>query len=140
MADLKTRPQAGDPKAFLAAVPDPERRADALAMLELMAAITGQEPQLWGPSIVGFGTYRYHYESGREGDWFPVGFSPRKRDLTLYLLQGFPERAELLERLGPHREGKSCVYIRRLADVDPAVLRALIAGAYNAAGSSTRQC
>lgn len=140
MAELKTRPHAGDPQTFLELVPDPERRADSLAMLELMAEITGQEPQLWGPSIVGFGTYRYHYASGREGDWFPVGFSPRKRELTLYLLQGFPERAGLLARLGPHREGKSCVYIRRLADVDPAVLRALIAGAYNAAGSSTRQC
>ena len=140
MAELKTRPQAGDPQAFLESVPDPERRADALAMLALMTEVTGQPPQLWGPSIVGFGTYRYHYESGREGDWFPVGFSPRKRELTLYLLQDFARRGVLLGRLGPHREGKSCVYIRRLSEVDPAVLRQLIEEAYAAAGPTTRQC
>src|SRR5688572_807272 len=107
---------------FLGAVPDPQRRADAEEVCELMREVTGHEPAMWGPSIVGFGQYRYRYASGREGVWPAVGLSPRKQALTLYISEGFDEYAELMARLGPHTIGKSCLYIKRLSDVDTDVL------------------
>lgn len=111
---------------FLGMVPDPKRRADAEEVCDLMREITGLEPAMWGPSIVGFGQYHYRYASGREGDWPAVSFSPRKQNLTLYISDGYDQYAELLARLGPHSTGRSCLYIKRLSDVDTDVLRALI--------------
>lgn len=111
---------------FLGTVPDPQRQADAEEVCELMREVTGLEPAMWGASIVGFGQYSYRYASGREGVWPAVGLSPRKQALTLYVSEGYDRYAELLARLGPHTTGKSCLYIKRLADIDTDVLRALI--------------
>ncbi len=115
---------------FLDAVADPKRRADAAAACALITAETGAEPAMWGSSIVGFGTYHYRYASGREGDWPPVGLSPRKAALTLYLATGFAGAEDLLARLGPHTVGKSCLYLKRLSDVDEPVLRELVGTAF----------
>lgn len=122
---LKTRPGRGSVDAFLAQQ-DPARRADCDAVVALMREATGCEPVLWGPSIVGFDTYTYRYESGREGDWLIVGFSPRKQALTLYIMPGFDAYEALLARLGKFSTGKSCLYLKRLADVDMDVLRELV--------------
>lgn len=111
---------------FLGAVPDRRRREDAEEVCELMRDVTGQEPAMWGPGIVGFGRYHYRYASGREGDWPAVALSPRKQALTLYLSDGYDRYAELLARLGPHTTGRSCLYIKRLSDVDLDVLRTLV--------------
>ena len=92
----------------------------------MMKKATKAQPKMWGPSIVGFGDYRYKYESGREGDWFRAGFSPRKNALTLYVMSGFPKHAELMSKLGKHKTGKGCLYIKQLADVDMRVLEQLI--------------
>ncbi len=120
-------PTSADVDAFLAAVPDEKRRADAYAMLELMRSVTGQPPLMWGPSIVGFGSYHYRYESGRTGDAPLAAFSPRKANLVVYLVGGFEDRyPKLLEQLGPHKTGKACLYLKRLTDVDLDVLRQLI--------------
>lgn len=126
MSDLKTRPTGESVTSFLQDVEDERRRADAFAVLEMMRRITGEEPEMWGPSIVGFGSYHYEYESGRAGDWFETGFSPRKTALTLYIMSGFREHDELMARLGKHKTGKSCLYIKRLEDVDLQVLEELI--------------
>lgn len=125
-AELKTRPTAASVEAFLAAVKDEGRRRDARTLLELMRRITGEPPSMWGPSIVGFGRYHYRYESGREGDMPVAGFSPRAQALTLYVMGGLSSHTELLARLGPHTHGKGCLYVKRLADVDLAVLERLI--------------
>ena len=111
---------------FIAAVPDAAKRADATALLALMQRITGEPPVMWGPSIVGFGSYHYRYDSGREGDSPIVGFSPRKTSLVLYIVTGFSGAEALLGKLGTHSIGKSCLYIKRLADVDMATLETLI--------------
>jgi hypothetical protein len=132
MAELKTRPTAVSVNGFLASIPDEERRRDARALTALMRKATKASPRMWGPSIVGFGTYRYEYASGRQGDWFIVGFSPRARNLTLYLMTGFPGKAALLTRLGRCKTSRSCLYIRSLADVDVKVLSKLITGAVKA--------
>lgn len=126
MAELKTRENDGDVVAFLSDVANERRRTDALALLEIVREVTGWEPVMWGTSIVGFGRYHYRYESGREGDWPIVGFSPRKSSLVLYIMSGFAEYDELLGRLGKHKTGKSCLYVNKLADVDLDVLRELI--------------
>jgi uncharacterized protein DUF1801 len=123
MAELKTKPTQASVEAFLDAVPDPQKRADAKAVCALMARLSGEPPAMWGPSIVGFGRYRYKYDSGHEGEMARIGFSPRARELVLYL---FPRHQALMERLGRYRTGKSCLYIKRLADVDEAVLEALV--------------
>src|SRR3569623_2474328 len=112
MAESKTRPQAAGVAGFLAGGADPRRRADAQAVGALMAEVTGAEPVMWGSSSGGFGTYHYRYASGREGDWPPVGLSPRKAALTLYLSTGVDGAGELLGRLGPHEVGKSCLYLK----------------------------
>ncbi|PSK66937.1 hypothetical protein B0E53_01099 [Micromonospora sp. MH33] len=112
---------------FLAAVPDDRRRADAERLCALLGDITGEPPVMWGPSIVGFGSYRYTYESGRTGDWPLVGFSPRKQQLVVYLVGGFEERyPSVLARLGPHKTGKGCLYLKRLDDIDESALRELV--------------
>lgn len=111
---------------FLDGVSDERRRHDCDAIVELMSKITKSEPKMWGASIIGFGTRRYKYDSGREIDWMIVGFSPRKQDLTLYLPTGFPDREELLSKLGKHKSGKGCLYIKALDDVHLPTLRKLI--------------
>jgi hypothetical protein len=127
MADLKTQPSDASVDQFIQAVPDEQRRQDAVALLALMQCITQQEPQLWGGTMVGFGRYHYTYASGRSGTWFVTGFAPRKRETTVYIMPGFEPYAALLEQLGQHRLGKSCLYIKRLSDVDRQVLETLIA-------------
>lgn len=127
MSDLKTTRHDGDVIAFIESVDNERRKRDSFVVLELMRDVTGQEPEMWGPAIVGFDSYRYKYESGREGEWFRVGFSPRKQNLTLYIMPGFEQYAGLLDRLGKHKIGKSCLYINKLDDVDLDVLRELIA-------------
>jgi hypothetical protein len=123
----KTRPHAGDVRAFIDAIENDVRRRDALTSLELFAEVTGEEPRMWGPSIVGYGSYHYRYASGREGDWMLTGFSPRKQSMTLYIMPGFDAYETLLGRLGKHRTGKSCLYVNRFEDIDLDVLRELIA-------------
>ena len=122
----KTLPTKADVQAFLDRVEGDERRADCRALAKLMARITDEKPVLWGPSIVGFGSYHYRYESGFEGDCPRAAFAPRKGDLTVYLMPGFDRHADLLKKLGKHKTGKSCLYINKLADVDESVLRALM--------------
>ena len=128
MAELKTRRNDGDVAAFVAGIPDDRKRRDAAQLVELMGRVTGCQAEMWGTSIVGFGQRHYTYASGREGDWFTIGFSPRKANLTLYTYGGFDddETAALLQRLGPHSTGKGCLYVKRLADVDPEVLERLL--------------
>lgn len=112
---------------FLAAVPDERRRADAERLCAILREVTGEPAVMWGPSIVGFGSYRYSYESGRTGDWPLVGFSPRKQQLVVYLVGGFEQRhASVLAQLGPHKTGKGCLYLKRLDDVNESALRELI--------------
>ena len=112
---------------FLAQVPDDRRREDARRLCAMMREITGEPPVMWGSSIVGFGTYHYRYASGHEGDSALAGFSPRRQHLVIYLVGEFADRHHAaLARLGPHKTGKGCLYIRRLADVDPGALRELI--------------
>ena len=130
MADNKTQKTGASVDGFLAAVEHPRRREDGRALLRMMREVTGLEPEMWGASIVGFGDYHYRYESGREGDFFLVGFSPRKQSLSLYLPAGFPEYDALLAALGKHRKGASCLYVNKLADIDLAILRKLIAGSF----------
>jgi len=126
MAELKTRENDGDVLAFLNAVPDEGKRADARRVMAIMREVTGEEPRLWGDNIVGYGHYHYKYASGREGDWFLTGFSPRKANLTLYITSGFEQFEDLRARLGKHTVGKSCLYVKRLSDLDEATLRELI--------------
>ena len=126
MAENKTQKTGASVEGFLSAVQHPRRREDGRVLLRLMREVTGLEPAMWGPSIIGFGDYHYRYESGREGDFFQVGFSPRKQCLSLYLPAGFPEYDALLAALGKHRKGASCLYVNKLADIDLAVLRELV--------------
>ncbi|MBN2433579.1 MAG: DUF1801 domain-containing protein [Acidobacteria bacterium] len=126
MAELKTRPTDASVTDFLNTVEDDQKRQDCLVLLGMMGQITGARPKMWGGSIVGFGNYHYIYESGREGDWFLTGFSPRKQNLSVYIMAGFDRYDELMARLGKHKTGKSCLYINKLADVDLAVLEELV--------------
>ncbi len=121
-AENKTKATAVSAQEYLDAIPEPARRADARTLAELMEKATGEKATLWGPSIVGFGTHHYVYDSGREGDMPLIGFSPRKPATVLYGTAGFPGAGELLAKLGKHTTGKGCVYIKKLADVDLAVL------------------
>ncbi|HKO62468.1 MAG TPA: DUF1801 domain-containing protein [Pyrinomonadaceae bacterium] len=127
MAEPKTKATKASATSFLNAIPDQTRRADCFAVSEMMREITKEEPVMWGSTIVGFGRYRQEYQGGREGEWPIAAFSPRKGDLTLYLTPGFESDTELMERLGKYKTGKTCLYIKKLADVDPKVLKQLIA-------------
>ncbi|WP_306213114.1 DUF1801 domain-containing protein [Actinoplanes sp. RD1] len=131
MAEPKTTPNDASVAAFLAAVADPRRRADATAVCALMSEATGEPATMWGSSIVGFGRYHYRYASGREGEWPAVALSPRKQALTLYVSPDFAGHDELLARLGPHSVGKSCLHLKRLADIDEHVLRELVTAAFH---------
>ena len=133
MAELKTKKTEASVDAFLAKIPDAQARADSKTLVQLMKAATGSGPKMWGPSIVGFGDYHYKYESGREGDWFVMGFSPRKASLTLYFMCGLQRLAPHLEKLGKHKTGKVCLYVKRLEDVNPGVLGRLVKSAAAAA-------
>lgn len=126
MSDVKTKPTDASVEDFLNSVEHPQRREDSFELLEMMKEITREEPTMWGPSIVGFGSYHYKYESGREGDMPLTGFSPRKRSLTVYIMSGFEGYNDLLEKLGKHKTGKSCLYINKLEDVDRSVLKKII--------------
>lgn len=126
MAENKTQPTKASVTDFIRAIDDPAKRADARKVAAMMRKATGKRARMWGPSIVGFGTYHYKYASGREGDFMITGFSPRKQALTVYVMAGFSKHDALMRKLGKYRTGKSCLYIKRLSDVDEAVLQQLI--------------
>ena len=126
MAENTTQVTEVDPATFIASVEHPTRRTDAEYLLGMMRRVTGCEPQMWGPSIVGFGRYHYRYESGREGDFMITGFSPRKANLVVYVLPGYDDISDDLAELGKHKIGKSCLYINKLADVDLTVLERIV--------------
>ncbi len=125
MADNKTKPSKLSVAAFIDALTDPARRSDAKALLKLMQSTAGEKPKMWGPSIIGFGSYHYKYESGREGDMPLIGFSPRKAANVLYGMIGASDSKALLAKLGKHTTGKGCLYIKKLADVDQKILEAM---------------
>jgi hypothetical protein len=129
MAETRTKPTMVSVDEFIEAVPDPVRRADAKTVRAMMERITGEPARMWGPSIIGFGSYHYKYESGHEGTACRLGFSPRKAELVLYVLTGEPEQQAQLARLGKHKTGKACLYVKKLADVDMAVLEEITRGA-----------
>jgi hypothetical protein len=126
----KTKPSQTSVADFLDGVEGETRRADAKAVLQLMRKITGKQPKMWGPSIIGFDQYHYKYDSGHEGDICMIGMSPRAQALTLYVLHDYPQKEALLAQLGKHKTGKGCLYINKLADVDMQVLEQLINTAY----------
>jgi hypothetical protein len=130
MTANKTAPTAVDPLKFISAVPHPTRRADAEVFLRIMEKVSGQPPAMWGPTIVGFGSYHYKYDSGREGDAGAIGFSPRSANLALYGLTIAPSAGPLLAKLGKHKRGASCLYINKLADVDLEILTQLARDGY----------
>ncbi|MDZ7772585.1 MAG: DUF1801 domain-containing protein [Balneolaceae bacterium] len=126
MSDNKTSANEGDVDAYLNGLEDDQQRLDSFVLLELMKEVTGKEPKMWGGTIVGFGQYHYKYESGREGDWFLTGFAPRKGKLSIYIMAGFDDYHKLLEELGPHKTGQSCLYLKTLENADMEVLRRLV--------------
>ncbi|NMB89629.1 MAG: DUF1801 domain-containing protein [Chloroflexi bacterium] len=130
MADLKTQPTGQSVTAFLETIEDEQKRQDSYAVLEIMRQATRQAPKMWGESMIGFGDLHYKYATGREGDIFRVGFSPRKNNLTLYLTYGFEQHNDLMARLGKYKTGKACLYIKKLAEIDPEVLRQLVERAF----------
>ena len=136
MADNKTKPTKLSVTAFIDDLTDPVRRSDAKALVKLMQSAAGEKPRMWGPSIIGFGSSHYKYESGREGDMPVIAFSPRKAATVLYGLIGFDEAKALLPKLGKHSTGKGCLYIKKLADVDQNILEALIAKSLSAKRAS----
>ncbi len=125
-AELKTKVNDASVEGFLNSVEDEQTRADCFEILKIMKQVTKEEPRMWGASIVGFGSYHYKGASGREGDWMLTGFSPRKQNLTLYLMSGFDAHADLLKKLGKHKTSVGCLYIKKLEDVDKKVLKELI--------------
>lgn len=126
MTELKTKLNETSVRAFLAKIEDDEKKADCEKLSALMEELMGVPPKMWGNSMVGFGRYQYQYESGRSGEWFVVGFAPRKNDLTIYIMPGFSHFADLLAQLGKHKTGKSCLYIKKLSLIDMNVLRQLL--------------
>lgn len=126
MTENKTKQTEIPVDDFLEAVPDPQRREDGKTLRAMMERISGYKARMWGPSIVGFGHYRYQYDSGHKGEMARIGFSPRARELVLYLMGGFPRHQELMDRLGKYRTGKACLYVKKLSDIDETVLESLI--------------
>lgn len=126
MAELKTRKTAQSVAAFLNAIEDPARRKDCKTIARMMRNATGDKAAMWGAAIVGYGSYDYKYESGREGSWFVAGFSPRKQAISVYIMPGFKRFDRLMSKLGKYKTGKSCLYIKSLEDVDSDVLQELI--------------
>lgn len=127
----KTQPTNQDVLSFLAAVPDEVKRQDGEELIRIMTEISGEQPRMWGPTIIGFGQYHYKYPSGREGDAPLMAFSPRKSSLVIYLVEDFSNDRSLLDKLGPHQTSKSCLYIKRLSDIDINILQQLIQKSYN---------
>ena len=126
MSDLKTGKNDSNVIGFINGIEDEQKRRDCHEVMQIMKEVTGKDPEMWGNSIVGFGSYHYKYESGREGDWFLTGFSPRKQNLSLYIMAGFSQYESLLADLGKYKTGKSCLYIKRLQDVNLDILRKMI--------------
>jgi len=126
MSDMKTKPTGVSVSAFLKAVADPVRRKECETVKKIMSRATGHRPKMWGDSLVGYGTYHYKYASGREGDFFLTGFSPRKAAMTIYIIPGFKPYADLLKELGKHKHSSSCLYLTRLEQVDQGVLEELV--------------
>lgn len=126
MAENKTKETIVSVDSFIAGVEHPVRRADAETLNELFQKVTGYKPRMWGPSIIGYGRYHYKYESGREGDFLATGFSPRKANQVIYIMPGYTDFGEILDRLGKWKKGKSCLYINKLQDIDLSVLEELI--------------
>ena len=126
MAELKTKANRKSAEDFLNSIEDRQKKDDSFAVLEMMKLISKEQAVMWGESIVGFGTYHYKYASGREGDWMKIGFSPRKQAITLYIMSGFSEYESLLKNLGKFKTGKSCLYIKTLADINQDILKKLI--------------
>lgn len=126
MAELKTKINDASVVDFLNKLEDNKKREDSFRILEMMKKITKAEPKMWGSSIIGFGTYHYKYKSGREGDWFLAGFSPRKQNLSIYIMSGFSKYSSLMNKLGKFKTGKSCLYIKKLEDIDQNSLKDLI--------------
>jgi hypothetical protein len=133
MAELKTKLNDASVTEFLNGIEDEEKRADSFEILKLMKQVTKEEPKMWGSSIIGFGNVHYKYDSGREGDWFLTGFSPRNQNLTLYVVGSFKPHVDLLNKLGKHKTGVGCLYIKKLQDVDIKVLKELIQQSVKAA-------
>ena len=131
MAELKTKKSNASAQDFVQQVENEKRRLDATRLLEMFEQETGESAVMWGDSIVGFGSYHYVYDSGREGDWPMVGFSPRKQNLTIYIMTGFAQATEILSKIGKYKNGKSCFYISKLEDVDERLLRQLIKNSYD---------
>ncbi len=126
MSANKTQPTDQTVEDFIAAVEHPTRRADAQVLDAMFQRVTGWAPQMWGPTLIGYGTYHYTYESGRTGDFLATGFSPRKANLVLYIMPGYTDFSDIMDRLGKHKLGKSCLYINKLADVDLSVVEELV--------------
>jgi hypothetical protein len=129
MAELKTQPTTTSIDALIQGVADEGRRQDCVALAAMMKRVTGAEPTVWSSGIVGYGAYHYKYASGREGDWFEIGFAPRKANLAVYVMPGLDRFGEALAKLGKYKTGKGCLYIKRLADVDADALEALLLSA-----------
>ncbi|QCW99729.1 DUF1801 domain-containing protein [Aggregatimonas sangjinii] len=130
MAENKTKPTTVAVSDFLETVKDEAQRADSFVLVQLMKEVTGHDPVMWGPTIIGFGTYHYKYESGREGDSILTGFSPRSKSLSIYIMAGFERYPEIMANLGKYKTAKSCLYVKRLADIDMASLKQLITASY----------
>ena len=126
MAELKTKRNDQSVETFLNRIADAKKRRDAFVIVDLMRKVTQAEPKMWGSSIVGFGSYHFKYASGREGDWFITGFSPRKQNLTLYIMPGFEQYGALLKKIGKHKTGKACLYINKIDDIDLPTLKELV--------------
>jgi len=124
--ELKTKLNDASVEDFINSVEDEQKRADSFVVLEMMRKATKTDPKMWGPSIVGFGTRKYQYSDGREAEWLIIGFSPRKQNLTLYVIDGSAEQQKLLDKLGKHSTGKGCLYLKRLSDVDQKVLKDVV--------------
>ena len=139
MAELKTKETNASVEVFLNQIADETRREDCFKIAQMMEEITGKQPKMWGPSIVGFGSYRYKYASGREGDWPIAAFSPRKQDLTIYLLPCIASYSDLMPPLGKHRSSKSCLYIKRLSDIHVPTLKKLIRQSIKTMKQMTKQ-
>ena len=126
MAELKTKPNDSSIEDFLNSISNEQKKKDSFILLDLFSRLSGDTPKMWGSSIIGFGSYHYKYASGREGDWFKAGFSPRKQSLTIYVMGGFKGIEDLMQKLGKYKTGKGCLYINKLTDVDMEVLENLI--------------
>ncbi len=134
MAENKTQKTKASVTEFLNTLPDEQKRQDSFTLLQLFTQISGSQGAMWGPAMIGFGDLRYKYASGREGDWFKAGFSPRKQNLTVYISGGLPQYANLLNQLGKHKTGVGCIYINKLSDIDLNVLKEIIAQAFQPTG------